>query len=228
MHYAHSLPEQPEEKWQVLEDHLRQTAELAEVFAGPVSPGWGRILGLWHDAGKYQRAFQERIRQDADAHVSEKVDHSTVGALIAKMRGGAMAAFAVAGHHGGLPNAGTLVTRLKEKASLLNVARRDGLPGWIEEQAVPEPPGWIVDQASISLWTRFLFSALVDADFLDTERFYAGGMERDLGVKPSLAELKDRLDKHIAAKAAGAKPSLMNDMRSRGLAAARLAVTESP
>ena len=231
MHYAHSLPEQPEEKWQVLEDHLTQTAELAEVFAGPVSPGWGLILGLWHDAGKYQRAFQERIRQDADAHVSEKVDHSTVGALIAKVRGAAMAAFAVAGHHGGLSNAGTLGGRLKDKAHLLAVARRDGLPTWIEEQVVPATPWWFTDstdRASISLWTRFLFSALVDADFLDTERFYAKGVERDLGVQPSLAELKERLDKHIAAKAAGAKPSLMNDMRARVLAAARLAAAQSP
>ena len=105
------------------------------------------------------------------------MDHSSVGALIANERSGAsLLSFVVAGHHGGLPNADDLHGRLKEKAALLPEARRDGLPRWIEEQAVPGPPPWLADRALLSLWTRFLFSALVDADFLDTERFYAGGV----------------------------------------------------
>jgi CRISPR-associated endonuclease/helicase Cas3 len=53
-------------------------------------------------------------------------------------------------------------------------------------------------------------------------------VERDLGLQPSLAELKERLDKHIASKTAGAKPSPVNDMRSRVLGAARLAAAQSP
>jgi len=42
-------------------------------------------------------------------------------------------------------------------------------------------------------WQSFVFSALVDGDFLDTERFYAGGKDRDLGAGPSLDLLKSRL-----------------------------------
>jgi len=220
--YAHSLPDRPLEEWHELEDHLRQTADLAEAFSHVFAPGWGRIAGLWHDAGKYRRAFQERIGVDADAHTSGKVDHSSVGALIAVERKAPLIGFVVAGHHGGLPDAGDLGGRLKEKAGLLPEARRDGLPQWIEEQELPKIPDWLLaDRVLLSLWTRFLFSSLVDARFLASVRFYAGGKERDLGTRPSLAELKSRLDDYIDRKTAASERTRMNDMRARVLKACR-------
>src|ERR1039458_969103 len=60
--YAHSLAGRPLEEWQVLEDHLIQTADLADFFASGYAPGWGRIAGLWHDAGKYREAFAGESR----------------------------------------------------------------------------------------------------------------------------------------------------------------------
>ena len=226
IHYAHSLPERPLEEWQLLEEHLSQTADLAERFASPFAVGWGRLAGLWHDAGKYRAAFQKKISADSDAHI--KVDHSTVGALIAKERGAPLIAFVVAGHHGGLPNKEDLRSRLNGKNDLLGDARRNGLPSWIEQQARPEPPAWCTDQASFSLWTRFLFSALVDADFLDTERFYARGIGRDLGTQPSLGELNRLLDDFLEHKTASAEQTAMNDMRARVLAACRKSAPLEP
>jgi len=220
-YYAHSLPGRPLEEWQLLEEHLIQTADLAECFATAFAQGWGRLAGLWHDAGKYRRAFQEMIGRDPEAHVNGKVDHSTTGALIAKERGSALVSFVIAGHHGGLPNGDDLQARLHEKRELLGDARRGGLPLWIEEQIRPELPKWVTDRASLSLWTRLLFSSLVDADFLDTERFYAGRVERDLGARPSLAELKGRLDAYLAKRAASIEWTAMNQMRARVLAACR-------
>jgi hypothetical protein len=38
-HYAHSKEGQPFEEWQLLEDHLIQTAKLAESFFECVSGG---------------------------------------------------------------------------------------------------------------------------------------------------------------------------------------------
>jgi CRISPR-associated endonuclease/helicase Cas3 len=216
------------EEWQRLEEHLTQTADLAESFASSFAYGWGRLAGLWHDAGKYRRAFQQMIGVDPEAHVNGKVDHSTAGALIAKERGSALVSFVIAGHHGGLPNADDLQSRLDNKRELLADARRGGLPAWIEEQARPELPRWATDRASLSLWTRFLFSSLVDADFLDTERFYAGGVGRNLGARPSLVELEGRLDGYLARKAASSAQSAMNQMRSRVLAACRSSAQLGP
>lgn len=116
-YYAHSLPGRPLEEWQLLEEHLIQTADLAECFATAFAQGWGRLAGLWHDAGKYRRAFQEMIGRDPEAHVNGKVDHSTTGALIAKERGSALVSFVIAGHHGGLPNGDDLQARLHERGS---------------------------------------------------------------------------------------------------------------
>ncbi len=227
-YFAHSLKGRPHEEWQGLEEHLTQTAALAECFASLFAPGWGRIAGLWHDAGKYRRAFQEMISSDPDAHVSGKVDHSSVGAVIAREQRAPLVAFVVAGHHGGLSNADDLSARLSEKAGLLLEARLDGLPQRIERQSVPSAPGWFTDRAQLSLWTRFLFSALVDADFLDTEKFYAGGTERDLGRQPSLVELKTQLDDFMARKAAGSELTPMNEMRARVLEACRMSAGLNP
>lgn len=227
-HYAHSLPGRPIQEWQRLDDHLRQTAQLAEGFAECFSPGWGRLAGLWHDAGKYRSVFQQRIGVDPETHVNQKVDHSTVGTLIAKERKAATLPFVIAGHHGGMRNFEDLRDRMTRNVALLEEARRDGLPEWIEEEPIPRPPEWVTDEATISLWTRFLFSALVDADFLDTERFYSGGAERDLGRQPSLPELKTRLDQHMAEKCSKADPTPMNQMRARVLAACRAAADSSP
>lgn len=230
-HYAHSLPGTPESEWHKLRRHLEDTAELAERFAQTYAPGWGRIAGLWHDAGKYQRAFQEYIREDPDAHVKSRVDHSSVGALIARERRAAFVAFVVAGHHGGLPNGDDLRNRLETKKALLQNARADGLPRWVEEQQIPAIPEWLQatgDRALVSLWTRFLFSALVDADFLDTERFYAGGKERDIGRRPALDEMKARLDAHLERMMAGAERTNVNQMRARVLQACRKAAECEP
>ncbi|GIX14624.1 MAG: hypothetical protein KatS3mg118_2583 [Paracoccaceae bacterium] len=59
------------------------------------------------------------------------------------------------------------------------------------------------DQASFRLhfFTRMLFSALVDADFLETEAFHdrVEGRPRERGWRGSLAGLRGRLETHLAA-----------------------------
>jgi len=53
-YYAHSLPGRPQEEWQLLEDHLRNVAEMAREFASEFGAGeWGYLAGLWHDLGKH-------------------------------------------------------------------------------------------------------------------------------------------------------------------------------
>jgi len=220
-HYAHSLRDRREQAWQPLADHLIAVGEMAERFASSFAPGHGRMAGLLHDTGKYQAAFQDYIHQDPDAHVSDRVDHSAVGALIARDRRALAVCFAVAGHHGGLANWTDLDSRLAKKKSLLDDARRSGLPKEFENLDTPATPQWLQTKLALSLWTRFIFSALVDADFLDTEKFYAGGKGRDTGTASNLKELSLRLNAHLLDRFSRAERTAVNEMRARVLKACR-------
>ena len=99
--------------------HLLETASLARTFAQPFGgESQAELAGLSHDIGKYSAAFQRRL------HGGPRTDHATAGAAECWQRRQPFAAFAVAGHHGGLPDGGgqgdgpelaTLCVRLKRK-----------------------------------------------------------------------------------------------------------------
>jgi len=126
-YYAHSLEGEPPEKWQPLEKHLKNVAEMARSFTESFSAGdWGYLAGLWHDLGKYSVEFQQRFgaTEGTDAHIETKqgcVDHSTAGAqhafnILRDKR--KILAYTIAGHHAGLPNgkaneSSDLTSRLK-------------------------------------------------------------------------------------------------------------------
>jgi CRISPR-associated endonuclease/helicase Cas3 len=101
--FAHTLEGEPPEKWQQLEEHLIDVAKLAASFAASFgSESLGYLAGLWHDLGKYQVEFQQRL---LGSQVS--VEHSGAGAAWAfkkKRELGIPLAFVIAGHHAGLPN----------------------------------------------------------------------------------------------------------------------------
>ncbi len=61
--YAHSLPEQPEERWQTLATHFADCAKLARNFVTAFnSDSWSKILGNMHDIGKVHPSFQKWLR----------------------------------------------------------------------------------------------------------------------------------------------------------------------
>ncbi len=58
-YYAHSLEGQPKEKWQPLDVHLKNVAEMAGKFASAFqSSEWAWNAGLLHDLGKADDGFQ--------------------------------------------------------------------------------------------------------------------------------------------------------------------------
>src|SRR6266852_4799771 len=166
----------------LLIDHLHAVAELACEFGRRVGAAdHARLAGLWHDLGKYAGNFQKMIREENgfEAHIegdtSGPRDHSTAGAIHAVQRlgpAGRIIAFAIAGHHAGLPNAQggegrSLVDRL-ELSERLDAALRGGAPREVLDQAPLEVPNHVRQDARLlELWTRLVFSALCDADFLD-------------------------------------------------------------
>ncbi len=213
VHFAHCHKEKPQSDWHRLDNHLHCTAERAERFAAPFAKKWGRLAGLWHDAGKYQKAFQDYLAATGD-HTGAKVDHSSVGALIAWEKRAAPLAFVVAGHHGGLSNKQDLATRMNDKRDLLDAARESGLPAALENLSAPADPTGLSETAR-ALWIRFLFSALVDADYLDTESFFQD-CERDI-PPADLRGLAVRLDAYLDAKVAESDPAPVNLLRRRVL-----------
>ncbi|RMH17516.1 MAG: CRISPR-associated endonuclease Cas3'' [Acidobacteria bacterium] len=241
--YAHSLDGAPESAWHELRDHLEATGELAARFSEAFGAGdWGRILGLWHDLGKYHPQFQAYLRGESPSGG----DHSIVGALLAESRrdeaGGAWIplALAIAGHHAGLARPGEGAGRPTPLRSRLRALRsrldETPVPENLKQHPLPAVPERFRSVGStrlerqafkrrLALWTRFVFSALVDADRLDTERFYDG--PRRLDFDP-LATLRRRLDDYVDDLAAGAAQTPLNALRRRILDACRQAAVEAP
>lgn len=191
--------------YQLLREHIYGVADRAETFAADFGAGeHARRAGLLHDIGKYSEAAQARQR---DPEHTARVDHSTLGAQEAARMGDGYAAFCVAGHHGGLPDRGSAASR--EDGTLMARLKKTDLPSadaWKTEITVPDKaavPSWLrgipkgTQAFANALYTRMLFSALVDADYLDTEAYMAeGSVRRGRDMTP--AQLLDRLEKYVA------------------------------
>ncbi len=180
-YYAHSVKERGEEAWQTICEHAKNTARLCAQFAARwCDETYACDLGLLHDIGKYQPDFQRRIRGE-----NVQIEHAVCGAKECAGYGmGPLAAYCIAGHHAGLPDAGTPVDRADEGTLLGKLKRETQDYGAYRQELQPEriaqPPmriplqGGAAANKQIAFWVRMTFSALTDADFLDTERFCNG------------------------------------------------------
>jgi CRISPR-associated endonuclease/helicase Cas3 len=215
-----------------LEAHLQGTAALAREFAEHFGAGdLAAYLGLVHDVGKADCAWQERLAAVEAAGGRVGIDHKMAGTWLASRSVGVFAA-AVNGHHGGLPAGAAL------KNDLL-AADTDRQAGWataIEKaaavvpevtSAAPDLRAWLDGKASADplvtdLLMRMVFSALVDADFLDTEAHFRG-FARPRG-QLTAGDLTDRYERQRAALLAGIARSpadgLRQEVYSQAVAAA--------
>ena len=187
VYFAHSS-DQDTREWQLLRCHLAHTAQLAsDMGADPGVSAYAAVAALLHDIGKYSQAFQRRL-----SGASIRVDHSTAGAqeIVRLLAGssqrlvGTILAYCIAGHHGGLPDYGspvevasdsTLRARLKRAVEDYSAYSTEidlaglSLPPYLPVRPIPRLSGF-----SVAFFTRMVYSALVDADFLDTETFMHG------------------------------------------------------
>ena len=230
--YAHSGTPNGPQDWQPLAKHLNAVAALASARASRLGLSEAAFLaGLFHDLGKYDPAFQRKLRGETN-----RVDHSSAGAvvLLDRLKGregipAQMIAYAILGHHAGLPD---FKTSERSSLTLRQEAYEDRLdPIWTQQLASPSTDlgGELLSLISkagkketvgfdVSVATRMLFSCLVDADFRDTEAYYATleGNEKDRDW-PSLAEVLPQMlaafDAHTASLSQKSAPGSINLVR---------------
>lgn len=209
-----------------LVEHLESVARLAAEFAGKFGANdLGYWAGLWHDLGKFHPDFQSYI---ANPDARRGPDHSSAGAVHSSTVFDWLS-FLVAGHHGGLPGKTELKIRIKAKSSspqieiALSLARQalssinpdiplmQKLPHFLARMpsAGAEREGL---ERAVELFLRMVFSALVDADFLDTEAHFDRKRSTCRAGAPSLEELWRRFQMD-QANITGRKDDRLNQIR---------------
>ncbi|MCF8136740.1 MAG: CRISPR-associated helicase Cas3' [Desulfotignum sp.] len=243
---AHVREEEPQ-KWIIhdLEDHLKGVAEIAKKFAAKFSCNdWLEAAALLHDMGKGSEAFQNKIKlksgYDPEGHIKDgegQSPHSTHGAVWAYHEWGPhigkVLAYLIAGHHGGLPDwthtmgiGGNLEYRLKfDEVARLPELSDELIAELTNPLKVPDSIPELISKAEYEhfhLWIRILYSCLVDADFLDTERFMDFEKFENRGKHSSMTVLKKLFDAHMDCLTEKASKTPVNTIRSDILIQCRL------
>jgi len=196
--YAHSRNEAG--RRQGLRQHLQSVAALAASNAAPFgSAELARVAGLWHDLGKYHPDFQ-RYLLECEAGQRQKgpgPDHKAAGASLASRLCDPLA-FLIAGHHGGLIDRAQLLGKLRNwdedsaPAEALRLAPEE-LMGPPVDGSIPS---FVQSPRDAEFYIRMLFSALVDADYLDTEEHFQAQRADRRQTSTSLQDLWRRFEQH--------------------------------
>lgn len=208
--------------WQPLVEHLENVARMASDFAEPTHmSSWAYAAGILHDLGKADIRFQRRLEGSGQPFV-----HSTAGAVHAQrlyagnenVEGDVLAPL-ILGHHGGLANyRGSIrltpvAERLEDADERTLEACRDLLTMAPAEDS--DPIRFIIQVAQsmsdapaeaypwlLFVGARMLFSSLVDADWLDTERVMNPDMHQSrmtaFARHEEAGQLLERFSSHVA------------------------------
>ncbi|MGW1412137.1 CRISPR-associated endonuclease Cas3'' [Streptomyces sp. NPDC002403] len=214
-----------------LEDHLRGSAALARAFAEAFGAGEvAEYLALVHDIGKGCCAWQDRLVFHAEPTGKPVgIPHKEAGTVLAAQTVGRQLAAVVQGHHGGLPDQGKIKDVLAELRGAGQDADRAREATEAVARVVPEilrddrilPPAWLTGLESphrralaLDVFTRMVFSCVVDADYLDTAAHFAGGKPR-VAVRADMGELLKRFEQRRARLLARREASPVDELRER-------------
>lgn len=222
---------------QTNEEHQQGVAELASAFARQFGlPTWGRVLGLLHDKGKERNAFQQYIRMvnglpSTNLKHYEEHNHSFVGGILSIELMGQnvlnLLANQIISHH----------TGLHDYIDAEDILKKKQLPSEINKEDISIDSGTLrkelrnlfskygVDIKHLHHLSRMLFSCLVDADRLDTERFMNEELWRKRGSTSTLAELLPKLESFIQRLQSESDDTYVNRIRKK--VSERCSVTSS-
>ena len=184
---------------QTILEHLKGTASLCSAFAAAFdAEAQGQLAGMAHDIGKYSAAFQRRL------HGGPKVDHASAGAFECLKAQQLAAAFAISGHHGGLPDGGSRgdaagTGTFWGRINRASQGRLEDYHAWQSEFSLPHAntPAFAGTRLEGMFFTRMLFSCLVDADYTDTGAFMDNSPYLPASSS-SMEELWRRLETYVS------------------------------
>jgi CRISPR-associated endonuclease/helicase Cas3 len=219
--YAHSKNQQG--KWHLLSQHLFGVGEIMRRFSedfynGKVSElAW--LIGIIHDLGKVHPGFQEYLKAQTEGMKHPKVPHSPWSAsfvyrVFENFQGRHMLALPVAGHHSGLGEHGGLQANICENYCEQGIleAMFKTFKETVEIYPHISIPSGLTDLQR-ELLVRMLFSALIDADRIDTEKHFQGDNSFWQETKPTLIEMYETLQDNQMQLISQSEPSLVNLVR---------------
>ncbi|MGQ3684041.1 MAG: CRISPR-associated helicase Cas3' [Candidatus Loosdrechtia sp.] len=177
--YAHSANSEGQKHR--LDEHLKEVASLAKKLADKFGAGnLAYLAGLWHDLGKINPRFQDYLEICNRDQQPGKVPHAIWGAALAynitsRIGGGNRweeISLIIAGHHSGIDQPGSLSQRMEQR-----IQQETGFLQSIAKylHQLPSPPSFKISESTRTereLFIRMVFSALVDADYLNTEKHF--------------------------------------------------------
>ena len=194
---------------------LTRNSKLAADFAEEFdSREWGYALGFLHDCGKATQEWFEYLGkksgydEEASSEAPGRVEHSGLGAKLAEEVFGKGVSrplsYCIAGHHAGLPD----WIGSGSQAVLAYRLQNSKTKGICEEfkKLLPDlcpkslPWKFIIDGLDMSLWIRMLFSCLIDADRLNTEKYMSPEQSKYREGYSTIVELLKHFNDYMMTK----------------------------
>lgn len=214
-YYAHT---RKDGKRQTVKEHLEGVSKLAEGFSVVFLKPLAKKASYDHDTGKYALKYQWRLDDD-----NIKFSHAACGALEYKKFADKNDYFAplmeycIAGHHTGLMDGGTSADNSDSPTLSGTLKRGNEYTGdsdysayateiefaTLTQEEITPPLNELLSTKDpterierYAFFTKYVFSCLTDADFLDTEIFCNENVER--GMSGDFEKALDKLNRELS------------------------------